>query len=1483
MTKNRLCGTFCSTVGMLILITGSIRADDRLKEMFKDGKFAKAVEYIDKSIPSNQRTLEIWLLYAEALSKSGADKQKTIQAFNEALKLQPSDPRIFAKLGEFHMNQKEYQEAMKHFQKCFLLERSAKAAEAIAACAMHLKLYDKARDAAESAVMLDSNAIESRKILSYIYFNNKEWSEAAQQLEVIVSKIKDDVTYWKRLARCYEELNNREKLITAAERIVALDPKDIRSRTIMVDYYLEKKNNTAALPLLKELAVLTPNDAKIFKHLYLISIEGNQKKDAVLYLKNFLIIDSSDASAFKTLGDLLFEQKNLNEALEAYRKALKLNPSIKGVYPLYMEALLEKKLDDEAVEAAPKAIAAGEMNASVYAAVGSIYRNRKQCDKAITFYQNALKTDVKNLSVLSSLAECQAATGKTTEALLNYRQVVMMNPNAAAEYKSIGDLLVAQNKTDEAMENYRKYLEKSPDDEKIAAEVGKYYHSRKQYREALEYFDKVKSSKLLNVSLLMKIGDCHFQTGNFQKAVEYLSKAQSLNPPSSVLPELLKPLAVSYEKTGMLAEAAKTFEDYVKLPGVKDADAAFKQAILRENSDRPAAISLYQSNIKNFPNDVRSFVRLGILLSEDQNQLKKAIEMLEKAAALNPGDTSVLLKLCEVYHTVGDRSKELSTAEKIVSILPDNLIANQRGGAILYAKKQYADAVKYLQKVTAALPKDYEASIMLADAYLKTNNSYKAMEMYERAKDLKPENVEVWISLIKAAESAGQNDRAAKYKKGLAALDKKIISKDPKAIDSRKRLAEYLFENNDLDAAFPIYKELSSLTPKDPHVFKRLVEISQNKGKEDDALTYLKRYVALDENNAKAHLNLADLYYSQKKFDEALTEYRIALKLDSSLTGFYRKYGEILINKNLEDEAVIVLNAAIKNNEAEQNMFIFLGKIYQKRKQYSSAITMFKKASANDPRNLEIMVMMGECQAASNDIAGAVLTFEQVLLLSPQSVKEYKRLGDLQMIQKKKDEAVKSYIKYLEKNPSDDSVAIVVGMYMYEKKQYQDALRYMEMVKKTNLLTNDHLIAMGNSYYQTGNCQKVCAVLSQLNNKKTPEATLKQILKPLAECYEKTNEPLKAAEAYEAYTALPGVADADAAYMRAFLKQRNEPKTAETYYVANIKAFPNDSRNYIQLGMMYAENPATYSKAVDLLSKASTLDPKNTAVLLKLAQIWNALKKEDKELETYQKLLAEDPKNLESNRRVGVLYMKKNQHAKAIENLEIVLAADPQDAETMLKLSECYRKINQKEKSAELLAKVQSLRKDDPELMFQLYSVYKELGRSSDAENMIKQLIAIKKENKYRILYAGDLMEQKKYDEAKFITDEIIKTDAMNIDGLMLLGRILAIQKKYDEAIETFKMVSYVNEHYAPANYERAEIYRKLNNLERAEAYYLKALNDDPKMGLAELGLARVYKAQNKITEYAAHLNKARSLDPDNKEIAAEYKEMTEQQQKKPQ
>ena len=78
----------------------------------------------------------------------------------------------------------------------------------------------------------------------------------------------------------------------------------------------------------------------------------------------------------------------------------------------------------------------------------------------------------------------------------------------------------------------------------------------------------------------------------------------------------------------------------------------------------------------------------------------------------------------------------------------------------------------------------------------------------------------------------------------------------------------------------------------------------------------------------------------------------------------------------------------------------------------------------------------------------------------------------------------------------------------------------------------------------------------------------------------------------------------------------------------------------------------------------------------------------------------------------------------------------------------------------------------------------------------------------------------------------------------------------------------------APAFYERAEMYRRQNNLERAEYFFNKAVAVDPKLALAHLGIARIRKAQGNMDEYRKLVEKAKALDPKNPEIIGEDKHL---------
>ncbi len=218
----------------------------------------------------------------------------------------------------------------------------------------------------------------------------------------------------------------------------------------------------------------------------------------------------------------------------------------------------------------------------------------------------------------------------------------------------------------------------------------------------------------------------------------------------------------------------------------------------------------------------------------------------------------------------------------------------------------------------------------------------------------------------------------------------------------------------------------------------------------------------------------------------------------------------------------------------------------------------------------------------------------------------------------------------------------------------------------------------------------------------------------------------------------------------------------------------------------------------------------------------------------------------------------------------MALTMQANDVDVIMLLAEAYLATKRPAQAAELLEKAKAIKKDDVKLREQLYELYKETNQGKKAESEMLGLIDLTKENKYRLSYANDLVDEKRHEEAAKILKDVMVKDPENAKCLMLLGEVQLAQSKFNEAIETYKTILYIKGPYAPALAARGNVYLAQKDFGNAKTYYTKAVEANGKYALAYLGLARLAKAQNNGAEYTKQLNKAKSLDPKNKEIAAE-------------
>jgi tetratricopeptide (TPR) repeat protein len=1414
------------------------------------------------TLKANPSSRGFYANYAELVMATGSAETELLTVLNGAIAANEADAKMYIRLGDIYRKQNNFVKAGQMFEKASQLNpKDAGLLTDLADCQAKAGNIGSAILTYEQSVAMNPQANKEYKALGDLYMQQKRNDAAVKNYKKYLEKNSDN-----RIARMIGEYSYSTKNYTDAVKYLGMvTGADANSPVFLkayADASLQSKDDYKSYQIFKQLSVLTPKDPVVFKNLSEIAARAGTKDEVLLYLQKYVALAPSDAEAQITIGNMLYEKKNAAGAIAAYRAALKANPAAKGFYGKYAELIMASSTATELELTAVLngAIAANEADVKMYVKLGDLYSNQKNFRKASQMYEKASQLNPKDPSLLTRLAECQTLSGNVSAAVLTYEQVVAMNPSANREYRQLGDLYMKQSKTDLAMKAYKKYVEKTADNA-ISKQIGVYSYEQKNYTDAAKYLAFVTGTEASSVAHLKLYGNaCYLAKDDFR--ANQIFKQLSLRTPQDH--EVFFKLYDIASRTGTKEEVLTYLK---KCTILKPNDAKTQKTLgdlLFERNDNVGAISAYRAALKadsTIKGIYKKYATLAMSMGTDdekirafkgaiaageadakmlatlgeiykkQNLMVKAIEMYNKAAQLDPKNLSYLSELADCYMKSGNISEAILTYEQVVAVNPD-------------ANKEYKQ---------------------LGDLYSKQNKKDLALKSYKRYLEKNPSDQAI-------AKTVGEQAYASKNYVDAMKYFAMVINADAKNPVFLKMYGDAAYQMQDNPKSLRIYQELALLTPKDAIVFKRLYEISLKAGASEQALSNLRKYAALTPTDAEAQSKLGDLLFDRNDVVGALAAYKLAFKTNPKIKGIYKKYVDLVLRIGTPAEKMAVLSAAIAAGEGDTRMYIQLGDMYKNAGNYQKAIPVYEKGSQLDPRNAEVLSSLAFCQLKSGALAQASITYEQVLAMNPSAVKEYKQLGDLYMQQNKVSSAISAYKKYLDRGASDPEVASTVAMSAYKDKNYQDAYKYFGMVK--NNKSNDYHLQYGLSAMQVKDYKVAIKELEILRNTKGVVQSRDVAYKALAQAYEKSGDLKTAADVLNAYVKLPGVRDPEASYLRAVIYEGINPTMAVTMYEENAVTFPKDHRNFLKLGIYYARQPNAQIKAVKNLERCATLTDTISKVWLELGTLYSKQKRDQDMINAYRKFIEVDPSNAEACGKIGEILLSKKMTDDAMVFLEMANSLKEDDPKIMTLLARGYIMTKRRNEGARILEKVVKLTKGevDDDLRNVLADVYMESGQFDKAVESYKIMLAKKRENTILVKYANALIELGKFNEAANAIEDVKSTEPENLQAHMMLGKIKVAQKKYDEAIETYKEVLYIDQNYAPALCERANVYMIQNKLQWAKTFYERSLKADSKNAIAHLGLARIAKIEKDYASYTDHLEKARKLDPQNKEILDELK-----------
>jgi len=508
-----------------------------------------------------------------------------------------------------------------------------------------------------------------------------------------------------------------------------------------------------------------------------------------------------------------------------------------------------------------------------------IYINEHKIDKAKAEYEWMLKNSKKPL-FYEEYARL-LARGDPEKSIRLLRRAIDMDPDRKSAYLLLSGLLLQLSRVDESVVVLRDASHRFHDAD-IYLRWGLITVSKGDVAEALKIWREGLSFNPDDTSLLFYIA-LEYREGHFYKtALVYAKKAYSLNEQSAKLALLVGDI---YMDEGKLKKMVSFYEyalDKVgdKVPLLIELSQAYEKLNMPQKEEK-----IYQRLLKH-EEDIDVMERLGILYIK-RGEYKKAVDVL-------------------------DRLRRIEESDRVNYFL----------GLAYYLKEDYPQALKFFSyiKIGSGF---YSLGVQrTVDMYKKEKKMKEAIEVLNKAIDLKPLDSELYFSLASLYEEK---------KDWLKVVDvlQEGMSRIPLDVNFPYYLADvYYVDLHDVNKSIDYLNKVLNIDPNNASALNYLgylyidEDINVNKGME-----LVKKALSISPNNGYYLDSLGWGYYRQDDYKKALEYLEKALNAVENEPVIMLHLANLYVKLNRKKEAMDMVNKILKIKPDDKDAREFLQSI----------------------------------------------------------------------------------------------------------------------------------------------------------------------------------------------------------------------------------------------------------------------------------------------------------------------------------------------------------------------------------------------------------------------------------------------------------------------------------------------------------------------------------------------------------------------------
>ena len=428
-------------------------------------------------------------------------------------------------------------------------------------------------------------------------------------------------------------------------------------------------------------------------------------------------------------------------------------------------------------------------------------------------------------------------------------------------------------------------------------------------------------------------------------------------------------------------------------------------------------------------------------LYQQQNELDKAVTLLEQMVVRFPAKQDPLFNLLDLYGRQEKYDEVISTLNRLEKRMGKNEQLSMEKFRIYLQMKDDKKAFQEIESLVQEYPMDMRYQVILGDVYLQNGKKQEAYDVYQKVLAAEPDNPMAIFSMASYYKQTGQEEL---YQQQLdTLLLNKKVTPDTKVGVMRQMIVENEQADKDSTQIIALFDRIMKQEQDDPQIPMLYAQYLLSKNMEAESVPVLEQVVDLDPTNNAARMMLIGAAVKKEDYKQIIKVCEPGIEATPDALEFYYYLAVAYNQAEKPDSVISICKRALEHKTADgkkeivSEFYSILGDMYHTQKQMKEAYAAYDSALVYNPSNI-----------------GALNNYAYYLSVERRDL----------------DKAEEMSYKTVKAEPNNATYLDTYAWILFEKGNYAEARIYIDNAMKSEGGDKSDVIVehCGDIYYMTG-------------------------------------------------------------------------------------------------------------------------------------------------------------------------------------------------------------------------------------------------------------------------------------------------------------------------------------------------------------------------------------------------------------------------------